>query len=249
MLTDFYDGTPVPYQRELLQDGFKIEEAAFSIQSTSNLAWLLNAKTAADIESGFLARFMIVPAYKVTGRKQRQPPSDKLKRKRLVEILEEIYTIKGVFQLTNEAIQIYDNWYDEIADKNYPKKVEIFIERLFVICIKIAMMLEINYSMSLKISKNSMKEACMRTQWLINAIRKLYDEEFTFSKFEEETKKVKNALRTNNNQLYKSDIINTTRLSVKVIDEILKTLEEGEEITREYIRGTTKPKWLITLLK
>ena len=139
-LTDFFDGRSKPYRRETKSGGtITIENPAPSFLAASTIEWLQAHLQAADLLSGFLARFLFVSRSEYSEIDVPIPPYWELDEtwKRLFE---KMSTYKGSLTLSQEAANAYSKWYTTFKRWaiSQDKFVHSFLGRLQTYCHKIA---------------------------------------------------------------------------------------------------------------
>jgi len=163
ILTDIYDYKTNPYKSRLRTGPcFNLERIVFSMLAASNEAMLKGLFGVAEIQGGFLARIFLV-----TPNEQRPPNSlmrlDPEERKKslsnVLSLFTKISSLRGEFQIEEDAICEYEAWYKSFK-LDYQKKKEVsgIIGRIHTSALKLALILAANRN-SLIVSKQDMEKA------------------------------------------------------------------------------------------
>jgi len=250
LLADLYDG-PDFYTRELSGREYKIERPAFSIAAATTTTWLIENLKPDDIEAGFLPRFLIVPAGRRIQDKPRPPMADDTKRTAMLTLLREIENITGACYLTEKAGKLHDEWYRKMRMKveGSGGRFSPFAGRLQGYLIKVAMLLEINNTRSLKVSDTTMSESIKMVDWLYSHMSAIERDEIPFNGHDKDLQKVKRALRGAGGKMARRDLIRATHLSSRALDGALQTLKDSEEIGQDSAPGEGRKPVTIYVLK
>ena len=116
-LTDVYDGFS---QKKLIKGPngagqlFRIDDPAINILTASTIAWISENIKEADRQSGFMQRFTIF--YAQQDKKEIALPTAFIPPEGLDKELKEISSIKGEIELSEEAREIYEEFYFSEAE-------------------------------------------------------------------------------------------------------------------------------------
>lgn len=242
LLTDLYD-SGYSYRRETLKGQIEIKKPAISIMSASTMDWFLQKTKEDDLRGGFIPRFLIVTAGTKTKDMPLPPKADKDKRKALVDILRQYQTLSGAFYLSKEAKQIHSHWYHKTIISSGAGRYDSLIQRMQVYIIKIAMVLEVNNSQTLKISKQTMLQATAFTDFVINNFKDITANEMAFSKTEKQRQTVLKIVKFEK-KISRAKLLQYSHLSSRELNQSIETLIEAEEI--EIIRDKGDGNRLVT---
>lgn len=243
LLTDLYD-CPSRYSRSTKGQDLVIEKPVISMITCSTVDWLLNKTKEEDIQGGFIPRFLIIPSKAKVRDLALPPPACLVKRDYLLQALKAFSMVSGCFYLDDKARKAFECWYTQASNNQGYGKFSSAIQRLQIYIIKLAMVIEVNNSggISLKISEQSMTQAIQYANWIANQLKTLHEDEFTFSQFDKNLKKVMNELKAKAS-ISREDMFRSTRLNKKDFDLVIQTLEERGCVTTEKQRlaGAKKP--------
>lgn len=161
ILTDIYDFHEEYVSRLKGSGTFRVNNVCFSMMAASNEELLKTIYDAGAIFGGLLGRTFLVKPNEFRPGNSLFTIEDKSKSfKELVEKLEEMAKLRGMFEFTEEAQREYDLWYKPFRDGYKDKSDKSGISgRIHTGVIKLAMCLCVNYSTGLLIAKTHVEEA------------------------------------------------------------------------------------------
>jgi hypothetical protein len=251
ILTNLYDCPPL-YCRKTCKDNFEVHNPIISILAASTLAWLVDRIDRKDLESGFLTRFLWIPALPKETIMSIPPPADESKRRLLVASLNTLREIQGEMTLSEEAHSLYDHWYGsyEREASTMEEGRDIlgpFYSRLSVYGIKFAMLNEVATSRKLVISEQSMAKALTTIDFLKGELKRLYTEELVFGKFAQIKNRVLKRIKQTG-KISRSDLSRAIQISSRTLDSVIKTLLEEDHIDQDEEATRTKKRIIYVYL-
>lgn len=240
MFTDLYDG-------ELAGTVFKQsgvqqwkEQLAISFFTGSTPAQLADWLKERDISAGLLPRFVMVHADTQEQSFALPPADDGSVDQTLLGLqlallgYSETY---GEMTLTPGAIKLYESWYKRM--KQIPldsTRADPWKTRLATVCLKLAMLNQLNHDKQGKIGEKSMRDAMTLTDTLLGHVAHVCQEELSLSHFEEQAKRLKYVLKKYE-VMYGTDgwldwsfILPHMKMQADQLRKIAQTLEEANQI-------------------
>jgi len=148
LATDLYDGNPDWDKQTIARGMEKITKPWFNFLSATTPQWLGDYLTATAVEGGFVSRSLFIYADKRKLSNPRPSPNPKLKelRRLLINDLTHISTLNGEFSFSEDAGQLYDEWYlDQRRFPQFPDpRVSGYYERKHIHVLKVAMCLSMS---------------------------------------------------------------------------------------------------------
>jgi len=240
-LTEMYD-CPLHYARKTVSRSYEIRNPCISILSATTQEWFLERAKEGDLLGGFLPRFIFVPASSKEKSLAFPPPADMSKRNNLVRTLKEISELKGKIEFSPEAKRLHREWFVRYEAKMDSGLLNGFYSRLETYALKFAILLEIIKNRSFTIGEKTVKEACQLVNFLTESLRKLADNDFTFTGFQRDKKKVERLIKSAGSQgIVRRDLLKKSKVSADYLNKIVETLKEEETINEEKVKGETKP--------
>jgi hypothetical protein len=240
-LTDVFDGFS---QKKLIKGPngtgqlYRIDEPAINILSASTIAWISENIKEADRQSGFMQRFTIF--YAQQDKKEIALPISNNPPNNLVEELGELLSVEGEIKLSEEAKQIYEEFYysENESKKRQSEIYGSFHTRLFTLIIKIAMV----YCVMRKdkiIGKEDMEYAMQLKLILEKYLYSVYDK-LIKDKNQETLNKILNIIADNGGIIERSKLLRYTHMLKKDFNNFIETLIERKSIA--FIAKKTKTK-------
>lgn len=250
MLTELYD-SPEEFVVERKMGGKTvIKEPALSLLGATTLEWLEECVRRRDLEGGFLARFVFLPALE---RGPRVPLANAAKHHVYLELKDHLRTVSN---LTGRADyspcwKDYDKWlydYERRAERKMPPELIGMYSRTGVTTLKLAVIFQASRCPQLQVTPEAMQDA----KTFITEIHKLtamVTEGFGDTRFERDTQKVLRAIKDSRGKIGRSDLLRATKLESHMLDRVVKTLIEREEI--ETLREKTggRPAVVLSLIE
>jgi len=241
LLADLFD-SPRRYIRELSSSKFEIQYPAISIITASTTDWFLQQIEEVEFRSGFIARFILIPAWSKEIEYPFPNPRSEQVEEQLAQLLLAITTApQGEMKISNKARDVFTQFYKEtrpMIDRTDPE-IRPSMERLLNnYTFKFAMLIEVNKSLgqNMEISEESMKEAVDHVNFLLKQLKILRQKEISFSDFERKQKKILKLIeQAPGRKIARSELLLQMRLSKRDLDFHMETLiEQGVvEIVRE----------------
>jgi hypothetical protein len=207
--------------------------------SASTVEWFLEAVKEGDLKGGFLARFLFVPVRRKRKSLPFPPLADVKKRNELLLTLKKIKSIHGEVTFTEEAKEFYSHWYQDLERNLEQNSTDLLVPsyvRLQAYALKLAVLEEIAESGTLEVRPEAMGRALRIVNWLGEKLRELAEEEFAFTPFEQNRKKVLQLIRSTPSGITRSELLSRARnLRAKDLDDVIKTLKEANLIKEEKV--------------
>lgn len=157
--------------------------------------------------------------------------------KALVNDLNHIHNITGIFEFDEKAYSMFDTWYQGIDSKIKEVKDERlhpFIGRMHAVILKTAMCLHIDYSDELKILPSDIELSIQMTEDILKTAAPAFGG-FGPSKIATDIHRIRNQIRTYKNiSLRELLSTNLHHMGKNELLEVLATLEAAGDIRRPY---------------
>lgn len=229
---------PAAYTRKLRGKDYEIKDPCVSILAATTLDWFQERLKERDLYGGFLTRFIFVPFNEKKDRVLTfAPPVNPDKRNHLAFMLEQISRLHGIIKFPPETMRIHDQWYEDIFINGCEKVSSLlgaFLNRLQIYLLKLSVIEELAGSLPtspvIYVSEAAMKRATTSANFLRTSLGKMCGEELTFDKYQERRKKILKIINDSNHAVSKSELLTTTRIPVRELNEIISSLIEEEKI-------------------
>jgi len=247
LLTELFDN-PDTYNRITKGGSINIENPCISLLSATTADWFLSSIKSGDIEGGYLGRFI----YVFSKNKVRDDafPKEVNKNKRtelysmLAKLREATKNQEFGMTLTDEAKDCYQKWYKKFIstfNKINPMYRTMFV-RLNIYCLKFAIIIESCKNIeNLTISKETIKDACQRTDWLFNNIKELCESELALNSYSRQENTIIKILKEKK-EISRSELLRLTHLHSQDFNRVITTLLEKEFIKIEYRKSENSQK-------
>lgn len=227
-LSDLYDA-PGTYTRKVGVNTFTIRDACLSILAASQTEWFLEKLKAGDVRGGFLARFTFWPAFEKKYLIAIPPEPDLAVGNRLITGLNELRTVRGAMEIPPPVRAAYKTWIEgherELRGVDHVADISPFWVRLSVTTLKLAGLVQLSQNRDLVLTADALERAIGLTEFLKAALRRLFAEDFAFSKSMQDRQRVLRYIR-NNPGCKRRDILRNCGLILKELWPILSSLEE-----------------------
>ncbi len=240
-LTDAFDGFS---QKKLIKGPngggqlYCIDEPSINILTASTLAWVSENIKEADRQSGFMQRFTIF--YAQQDKKEIALPTASVLPDELIEELREISEIEGEITLSEEAREIYEEFYHS-TDESKKRQSEIygsFQTRLFTLVIKTAI-IYCAMRRDTVISKEDMEYAIGLKLILEKYLYSVYDR-LVKDKNQETLNRMLNIIKDNGGVIERSKLLRYTHLLKRDFDNFIETLIERKSVAVRIEKTKTK---------
>jgi hypothetical protein len=229
VLTELYD-CPQVYKRDTIGSSeIEINNPVISIMTASTIEWFLERLTESDIMGGFLTRFLLIMGQRKTSPIPIPPPVDLNKKALLIEELKVLSKITGIASLMPEAKKLHDQWYIKHSHSVNGFRYGAFFHRMQIYLLKIAMLMEVAETGTIKVTPQSMQEAINFINWVSKNLRSIENDELVFNKYQRHIKVVKQYLK-GKGKVSRSDLIRGTHLTSKETSDAVRTLLDSEVI-------------------
>ena len=241
-LTDIFDGFS---QKKLIKGPngggqlYCVNEPSINILSASTIAWISENIKEADRQSGFMQRFTIF--YAQQDKKEIALPTAFIPPEGLAEELKEISNIEGEIKLSEEAREIYEEFYFSEAESK-KRQSEIygsFQTRLFTLIIKTAII----YCVMRKdkiIEKEDIEYAIGFKLIMEKHLYSVYDK-LIKDRNQEMLNKILNIIADNGGDIERSRLLRYTHMLRKDFDNFIETLIERKSLAVRREKTKTKP--------
>ena len=240
-LTDIFDGFS---QKKLIKGPngtgqlFRIEEPAINILTASTIAWISENIKDSDRNSGFMQRFNIF--YAQQDKKEIALPTAFIPVESLVADLKEISNIEGEIELSEEARQIYEEFYysEDESKKRQSETYGSFQTRLFTLIIKIAIIYCVMRRDNI-IEKEDIKYAIQLKLILEKHLYSVYDK-LIKDRNQETLNKILNIVIDNGGVIERSKLLRYTHMLKKDFNNFIETLIERRSLAFHTEKTKTK---------
>lgn len=236
LLTDLYD-SPESYTRVVGPTEFKASNVCLSLLAASQTGWFLEKLKGGDIRGGFLARFSFWPAFE----KRRflafppEPNADRL-RSVVADLRLLAHMPPRPCALGHGVESRYAKWLEKHERElhSHPRGDDLspFWSRLSVMTLKFAMLLQLSHDSSPVITLPTLDRALDLTDFLKRALGHLFQDEFAFTKDQQDRQKVLRKITNTPGVVYR-DLMRACSLTKTEMDRVLATLRAEERITQE----------------
>lgn len=235
ILTDIYTFREKYDSRLRTQANFSIKNICFSFLAASNEELLRDVYDIKATMGGLLGRtFLITPNEFRPGNSLFRIDSKRMifERKHLEEHLKKISLLHGEFQVDDEAIQYYDDWYIPFR-QSYEKQGDRsgISGRIHTSVVKLAMLIAVSETDNLCIHKHHMKQAIQECVDLIPNYKKFVMSSGKSSLSEIATVVLSALYEAKNRELSRKEILqrfwNVFDQGAETLDKLITTLEQG----------------------
>jgi hypothetical protein len=227
-----------------------LHNVCLSILAASQTDWFLEKLKAGDVRGGFLARFSFWPAFHKKRFFAVPSEPDRQIGNALLSGLNAMRRAKGRVTLSSSVRDRYSTWVErherELGGVTRAGELSAFWSRLSIMTLKFAVILQVAHDHSTAISDDSMVGALSLTEFLKQALRHLFDEEFAFSKDMQDRQRVFRAVRQRSGLSFR-DLLRSSSLLKRQLEPILETLQAEGHIRRgkdgsiHYVSDTSAP--------
>jgi hypothetical protein len=237
LLTELFD-SPSEYRRETKGKTAHIKQPVISMCSATTTEWLTGKDSTSDFGSGFLARFMFVPAFT---RKQSLPFPPEPDSKKYGAILRSLDRIKSQYILTGLPVEAK---YDDVAKEDYISwhteydridpfggtPLAPFHARYQSYVHKLAILYTVSVGKPVEyIDIEAVSYATATINHITRRLCHLYDKYLTFNKDDEKMRGLYRLL-PNDEAVTRSDLLRKSHLTSRQFTDYMKTLIETGEV-------------------
>ncbi len=236
LLTDLYD-SPESYTRVVGPTEFKATNVCLSILAASQTGWFLEKLKGGDIRGGFLARFSFWPAFEKRRFLAFPPEPNAEQLRAVVGDLRMLATKPSRPCSLGLGVEArYAKWLEKHERElhGHPRCDDLspFWSRLSVMALKFAMLLQLSHDGSPVIQVNTLESALALTDFLKRTLGHLFQDEFAFTKDQQDRQRVLRKITNTPGVLYR-DLMRACSLSKAEMDRVLATLGAEERIVRD----------------
>jgi hypothetical protein len=235
LLTELYD-SPDEYRRETRSKTAIIKQPIINMASATTTEWLTSKGSEEDFGSGFLARYLFIPAFTREGSMPIPPPPDKVRFRRLVYALTEArdsFQEQRAAEYTPEAETMYREWYINY-DKLDPfggTPLAPFHARYQTYVHKLAILYTVSKSGNVgAMNMEAVIYATATIEWVTKSLAYLYDKHLTFGKDDDRMKKILGKVPGPGKAITRSELLKSSRLNVRDFDILIQTLKAAGEV-------------------
>lgn len=233
-LTDLYD-CPEVYKRKLKEAEYAIKNPCLSILAGTAIDWFLDKCKEGDIRSGFLARFLYVPAFSKTHRIGIPDRPDPAKANNLVKELRSLKDFEGEINV-KYIKEKYDEWVfaleDSLSEEEEEGTLSGFWSRLGIYALKFMTIYNVAEEKSLTISDPSFFKAIELVEILRNNVRILVTENWIFGQDAKDKVKILERIQKNPG-ITKRTLLQNSHMLSRRFNAILDTLIEEKSVDLE----------------
>lgn len=250
MLTELYD-SPAHYVIQRKMGGkTTITDAAISLLGATTLDWLQERVKKRDLEGGFLARFLFLPATQRGPRITEIPDIAHSIRLSLTDHLKSVAEMEGVadFSLVNK---IYNDWlykYERhVESGGMPSELTGVYSRTGVTARKLAVIFQASLKPGeLKISPDAMQSAMAFIEYIHQATAQVA-RGFGDSWFEKQLIKARQFIISREGRVTREELMLHMKIKARDLDEIMRTLRESGEVEFSTEKTSGRPVTIYTL--
>jgi hypothetical protein len=233
LFMSLYDGRGV--HRKIRSAEFRIEHPCVSILGACATSWFVEATKQGEIRSGFYPRLVMVPAWQKTMYQARGAAPDRKARHVLLGNFNSLRQAQGEIILPPKLEQLFGEWsiqhQREINGHEYEAELASFYTRIERVTLKLAALIQLADDPGRReIGHLAMADALNLTAWLQAGIRRLFAQEFTFTKDEQDKQRVLDRIRKKPG-IERRELLRLSHLKVTTFDPILDTLIQEGSIT------------------
>ena len=233
LLADLYDAPPT-YSRIVGKERLEVVQPCLSLFAASQTGWFLEKVKEIDLQSGFLARFIYMPAFNKPPSIAIPPDPDSALGDVLHARLRDLTLVEGRLALSPKVVGQYARWMEDHENELLKQDEQIerlspFWTRLTATTLKLAMILQVSSDGRLELTEDTLERAIKLTTLFKDNLRQLFLNEFTFTRDMAHKKKVLRLIEKNGEKgIDRRDLMRNSNLLKKDFDPVLQTLiEEG----------------------
>jgi hypothetical protein len=236
LLTDLYD-SPESYTRVVGPTEFKATNVCLPILAASQTGWFLEKLKGGDIRGGFLARFSFWPAFEKRRFLAFPPEPDITLFREVVRDLQLLAAESPRACSLGPGVEArYAKWLEKHERElhGHPRGDDLspFWSRLSIMTLKFAMLLQASHDGATEITLDVLERALALTDFLKRALGYLFQDEFAFTREQQDRQKVLRKITNTPGVTYR-DLMRACSLSKVEMDRVLATLGAEERIVRE----------------
>jgi len=251
MLTELYD-SPDHYVIQRKMGGkTTIENAAISFLGATTLDWLEDRVKRRDLEGGFLARFLFLPATERGPRVTEMPDVAHHVRLSLRDHLRSVAEMEGIADLSGVKKQYADWLYKyerHVESGGMPSELTGVYSRAGVTAKKLAVIFQASLRPGeLKISPEAMENATTFVEYIHRATAQVAGG-FADTWFEKQMKKAKQFIMRHG-AVNRNDLSRHMRIKPRELNEVMQALQESGEIDISRDESGGRPATIYTLIQ
>lgn len=247
-LTELYDCVP-RYSRHISGDSagpqgqrLVIDRPALSIVAASTTDWLVSSITELDLRSGFIPRFLLIPA----AQKEAEPeggywahPDTYAEGLLLRELAQRAHRPYGVVEFRDVRDQLI-GWSNTMTRRiergEFAEELSGMYSRishhLGKLCALLAVS-ELPAAGEYRVSRDMAERSCALLEWVIEGSERTFEQHLVFSKFERQAQKLLAYVSAHGGEVNKSQLLKNLHLPAREMDQLLGTLRERGEVDTE----------------
>jgi hypothetical protein len=240
LLADLYDAPPT-YSRIVGKDMLNVVQPCLSLFAASQTNWFLEKVKEIDLQSGFLARVIYMPASTKQKTIPIPPDPDPIAGAELKSLLSDVHGIEGKFEFAGGVVDRYARWM--IAHEHELHKMgdgdigrlSPFWTRLTAIALKLGMIMQVSTDGGLVLTMDTLDRALALSDVLKENLKELFLREFTFTKEMATKQKVLRLVAKHGDVgIERRDLMRASNLYKIEFDRVMETLlEEGSVVKSE----------------
>ena len=236
VLTDLWDNHD-KWDYETSEKGKdSIHGVCLSCYFATTPIWVARNLPPESIGGGFTSRFVVIHSSSKYKSLSLPPPPDQVLYKMLVDDLAAVRRISGEFRWEPEAFDIYDKWYHTIEPRvqaTFDERIQVFLERIHVVGLKVAMALRVAYSSDLVITASDMQLAIKLVDELEQDIPKAFGAQGSASENAVNIQRISSQIRTSG-KLTVGELLrfNYHNINRPMLVEVIDTLVEMGNVKR-----------------
>ena len=241
LLTNIYDYKE-EFRHHTKKEGEKVVKSPIiSILAAGISDWLVSGLKEIDFQGGIWTRFLFIPTPENEEKEFKLPAKFTLNQE-LTSKLQNLNQLDSEEMNLKKILPMLEEWGRRHLEESRALSSEIQkanFQRLEVMLIKIACILQLAQNSSTTVEPETFKEAVALIENLKKLLMPFFEEEVKFTEFDKAKVKIKKILKKNK-ILKKSKILQKTGIPTKLTEEVLSKLIGEGEIKLEKIKKIRK---------
>ena len=252
VLTDAYDNPPCLDYDTRGAGLVKIDDPSLTIIAASTPAWWTSKDTQRDLDGGFLARFLFIPASPAECPEwtslPEQTPETLRQKDNLCAELGNIAQARGRIRLGTYDKSVYDDWAKwHRQESRLRERYAPWLVRYEVLALKLTMLLHLAEGRDCidQLKSTTMLESCqIVNRWEQRLVTAL-EGEVAFTAHEEVRNRVFRLIPNGDGEISQRDLCRAARLPLRDLEGILRLLQAEGRLTRRFEKASRGDKTIV----